>query len=103
MWNWLKTITTKASVGRSMFTQDFEYSMVNLQAYAKEGYAQNPTIYSCISLIADAFGSVPLQVKVNDEVQESHPLLDLLERPNPDEGGNEFRTAAASWITLTGN
>ena len=103
MWDWLKTITTKASVGRSMFAQDFEYSMVNLQAYAKEGYAQNPTVYSCISLIADAFGSVPLQVKVNDEVQESHPLLDLLERPNPDEGGNEFRTAAASWITLTGN
>jgi HK97 family phage portal protein len=104
MWDWLsRKISTKASVGQQMFSDTWEYSMSDLKAYANEGYAQNPTIYSCISLIADAFASIPLQVKVGDKVKSDHPLQALLDRPNQDEGGVEFRTAAASWLLLTGN
>jgi HK97 family phage portal protein len=104
MFDWLrKTINQKASIGQQMFTDQWEYSLTDLKDYAQEGYGQNPTIYSCISLIADAFASVPLKVKVGDEIKKDHPLRTILDRPNPDEGGVEFRTAAASWILLTGN
>lgn len=105
MWDFsiFKKLSLKASVGQQLFTNEWEYSIADLKSYAKEGYAQNPTIYACISLIADAFGAIPLKVKVGDEIKPDHPLQKILDRPNPDEGGVEFRTAAASWLLLTGN
>lgn len=104
MFDWLfKRLETKASVGQEIFTQQYDCPSQDLEAYANEGYGQNPTTYACISLIADAFGSVPLYVKKGDDIVEDHPLQEVLDRPNPDEGGVEFRTAAASWILLTGN
>ncbi len=104
MWEIFKTKTqTKASLGQYVFTNEHEYASKDFKAYAKEGYSHNPTVYACISLIADAFGAIPLKVKVNGEVYEDHPLEKLLAQPNPDEGGVEFRTASCSWELLTGN
>jgi HK97 family phage portal protein len=104
MWDFLtRKLNFKASVGQQLFTNQWEFSLADLESYAKEGYSQNPTIYSCISLIADAFASIPLKVKVGDEFKPDHPLQQILDQPNPDEGGVEFRTAAASWLLLTGN
>jgi HK97 family phage portal protein len=99
-------VEQKASLGQSHFLIDgrHDYGMKDWKAYASEGYASNPTIYRCISLIAQNFAKVPLYIK-NDagEILENHPLEMLLNRPNPDEGGVEFRTAACSWYLLTGN
>lgn len=100
------SIETKASVGQSHFvlSGQHEYAMKDWRAYAEEGYGSNPTIYRCVSLIAQNFAKVPLYVKNDkDEILWDHPIQALLDRPNPDEGGVEFRTAAASWYLLTGN
>ena len=99
-------VETKASIGEAhvVVNGQHEYAMKDWGAYAKEGYACNPTIYRCISLIAQNFAKVPLYVKdAEGVIQEGHPVAELLNRPNPDEGGVEFRTAAASWYLLTGN
>lgn len=75
---------------------------------AAEGYQQNPISFACIHLIATAFGSVPLElVNVGKGGQrneiEAHPLLDLLDQPNPDEDGSFFRSAWASQYLISGN
>jgi HK97 family phage portal protein len=97
---------TKASIGETHYVMSgkSEYAMKDWKSYANEGYSANPTIYRCISLIAQNFAKVPLYIKNSEgEIQQDHPLAMLLERPNPDEGGVEFRTASASWYLLTGN
>jgi len=99
-------VETKASIGEQHYVVNgsAQYSMHDFRSYAEEGYGCNPTIYRCISLIAQNFAKVPLYLKdKNGEIVEEHPIVDLLKRPNPDEGGVEFRTAGASWYLLTGN
>ena len=99
-------VETKASLGQAHFvlTGQSDYAMQDWRAYAEEGYGLNPTIYRCISLIAQNFAKVPLYIKNEEgEIIEDHPVQALLNRPNPDEGGVEFRTAGASWYLLTGN
>jgi len=95
----------KSSVGEANFQnmKDYEYSLDSIEKYAKEGYGQNSTIFSAINKIAKCAASVIPRVRVNGEPVEDHPLLTILKRPNPDEGGVEFRRAAFSWYLLTGN
>lgn len=108
MFNFLKRnqAESKASIGQAqmLIGKDHSYAMTEMKAYAKEGYACNPTVFSAISLVASSFARVPLRVyNLMDEEQPESDLQKLLDRPNPDEGGDEFRTAAASWMLLTGN
>ena len=84
------------SVGNQSFTLD------NQEAYAKEGYGQNSTVFRCIDYIAKNAASIVPLVKVNGERVEGHALELLLKQPNIDEGGIEFRTAAFSWALLIG-
>ena len=96
----------KASIGLSqmMIGMDHSYAMKGIKEYAIEGYMSNPTVFACINLIATSFARVPLRV-VDDEGEEfpDSAFQRLMDRPNPDEGGDEFRTASASWQLLTGN
>lgn len=104
MWEIFRKYTQiKASLGQHLFNNEHEYSSQSLQSYSKEGYSHNPTVFACIDLGAKAFGSIPLKVKVNGERVEGHPLEKLLQQPNPDEGGVEFRIAAYSWRKMGGN
>ena len=80
-----------------------DWSMGEWRAYAKEGFAQNPTIYRCIDLVSTNAASVKPKVKVRGEYVYEHPLLELLRRPNPITGGQEFRIEAYAWALLTGN
>lgn len=80
-----------------------DWASKDWRSYAKEGFSQNPTIYRCINLVATNAASVKPKVKVNGEYVEQHPLLDLLKKPNPITGGQEFRVEAYAWALLTGN
>jgi len=94
----------KTSQGQVGFTQKHSFPSDNIRAYTKEGYGQNPTVFACVDLIAKSLARIPLKVKNSaGEIVDNHPLLSLLEQPNPDEGGNEFRHAATSWFLITGN
>ena len=96
---------TKSAItsGQNFSLNNFAYSLDSLEAYAREGYGVNPTVYSCVSKIATNAANVKPSVKVNGEKVDDHPLLDLLAQPNIDQGGVEFRTAAISWYVLMGN
>jgi HK97 family phage portal protein len=102
-WPFQNIPSIKTSIGEFVHAIKHNFPSDNLEAYAKEGYAENPTVYACIKLVAESMASIPLRVKVNGELVEDHPLERLLKQPNPDEGGNEFRIAAASWLLMSGN
>jgi len=98
-----KEVKSSVGVAQMVGNDQHEYSMRGLEKFADEGYGLNPTIFSCISLIAKNAASITPKVKVNGEPVEGHPLELLLDMPNADCGGVEFRTEAFSWILLTGN
>ena len=105
-WPFNRDRGVKTSVSTQILTQKHAFPTDNLKAYANEGYGLNPTVFSCIDLVAKSFSRIPLHVKTkgeNPEVIPNHPLKMLLDNPNPDEGGVEYRYAAACWYLMGGN
>ena len=103
--NLKKALEQKSSLGSSQILSGKEHSfnVKDKESYAKEGYGANPTVYSCITLIGKSFSRIPLKVKNEaGEVIPDSPLQALLDRPNLNQGGVEFRNAAISWYMLTG-
>lgn len=99
-------IEQKSSLGTAQIMSGKQHSFrtdKSLKDYAKEGYGMSPTVFSCISLIAKSFSRIPLKVKNEaGEVVPDSPLQKLLDRPNLNQGGVEFRKAAISWYMLGG-
>lgn len=60
------------------------------KAYVVEGYQRNPVIYMAVEEIAKACGGLHIELKRGEYYIEDHPALDLLQRPNPMQGGREF-------------
>ena len=70
---------------------------------AEEGYQKNIIVYRCVSLIARGVGSVPWKLYKQDICLESHPLLTLLNSPNPQQSLSRFMEALTSYLLLSGN
>src|SRR3990167_2649417 len=79
----------------------------NFEQLSKEGYEKSATVYACVNTIAKSIGSLSWLLSRRRgarlvEITE-HPLLDLLSRPNPREGGGFFFEKAAGYLMLAGN
>ena len=78
------------------------------QGFATEGYEQNVIVFSCIDLISVSAASVPWTLykrknrKERVEVDD-HPVLDLLDKPNPIQSYDEFTKAVLSYLLIDGN
>jgi len=70
---------------------------------AEEGYQKNIVVYRCVSLIARGVSSVPWRVYRKDMRLEVHPLLSLLQNPNPQQGLHSFMEALTAYLLLAGN
>lgn len=70
---------------------------------AEEGYQKNMVVYRCVSLIARGVGSVPWKLYKNGKVLTSHPLLTLLQNPNPGQGLARFMEGLTAYLLLAGN
>lgn len=71
--------------------------------FATEAYAKNVIAYHCIKRISESCADIPIQIKVNGEVVENHPVLKLLKRPNPIEGYKTFMRNAITHRLISGN
>lgn len=60
------------------------------RAFVEEGYQRNPIIYMAVEEVAKAMAGLHFELKSGDDYIEDHPVLDLLSRPNPMQGGKEF-------------
>ena len=54
-------------------------------------------------MIAEAAATVPLLLYEGDQEHDSHPLLDLLARPNPDHTGPDFLENWFGFLLVSGN
>lgn len=75
----------------------------NYEDLAREGYLKNAIVYRCVNEIAKGGSSVDFLLKLEDEVLEYHPMIDLLMRPNPVQSCNEFFQALIGYLLLSGN
>ena len=72
-------------------------------ALAAEGYQKNVIVYRCVNLIARGLGSIPWLLYRKETEIEQHPLLNLLNSPNPRQAGSAFMEAVAGYLLLSGN
>ncbi len=74
---------------------------------ALEGYAQNAVVNACVNKISSAIASVEptLYKRKGGKLTkvDTHPLLDLLENPNPTQSGKEFVRYLVSYYLTGGN
>ena len=74
---------------------------------ADEGFRKNAIVFRCVNLIAECAAAVPWVLFREGgrdlEQVEAHPLLDLLVRPNPMQGGAAFFHAVYAFRLLAGN
>ncbi len=74
------------------------------QDLAKEGYKNNPIVYRCVNEISKGISSIDFQIKnSNDEIIESHPVIEVLQRPNPLQSRSEFFSSLVGFLMLSGN
>lgn len=72
-------------------------------ALAREGLEKNPVVYRAVRRIAESAASVPLLMYEGRAELDTHPLLDLLARPNPMEEGSDVRSAFFAHLQSAGN
>lgn len=70
---------------------------------AKEGYLKNAIVYRCVNEISKGASAVPFVLKAGDQIIEQHPLIDLLNRPNPLQSYTEFFNSLFGYVLLSGN
>ena len=73
------------------------------QDLAKEGYLKNAIVYRCVNEISKGASAVPFILKAGDQIIEQHPLINLLNRPNPLQSYSEFFNSLFGYVLLSGN
>jgi HK97 family phage portal protein len=75
----------------------------DLSALAREGFAKNAIVYRAVRMIAEAAASVPLFLFEGEREVDTHPLLDLLARPNPMQCGPDLLETWYGHLMVAGN
>ncbi|MGE0501462.1 MAG: phage portal protein [Rhizobiaceae bacterium] len=70
---------------------------------AREGYMRNATAYRCVRLVAETAAAMPWLLYEGSDELVDHPLLALLERPNPHQAGGAFMEALYGHLLLSGS
>lgn len=85
-----------------------EWQFVDVQAYIDEGFNLNSLIYSAIMYKVRAASAAPLRAYRGDPDQpeslpESHPLAQLVARPNPHQSWLEMHGQSIVYLNIAGN
>jgi HK97 family phage portal protein len=70
---------------------------------SREGFMKNPVVHRCVRLIAETAAAVPWLLYDGGEELSRHPLLTLLERPNPRAAGASFLETLYGHLLISGN
>ncbi|WP_226576778.1 phage portal protein [Acuticoccus sediminis] len=70
---------------------------------AQEGFARNPVVFRSVRMIAEAAASAPWLLYEGEKEIERHPLLDLLQRPNPAQSGVSLMETVYGHLMVAGN
>lgn len=72
-------------------------------AFAREGFMVNPIVYRSVRMIAEAAASVPLLLYEGSFEHETHPLLDVIRRPNAGQTSADFFESWYGYLLVSGN
>ena len=70
---------------------------------ARESFERNAVAYRCTRMIAEAAASLPWLLYDGTRELTEHPLLALIERPNPHESGADLFEAWYGYLEVAGN
>lgn len=70
---------------------------------AEEGYTRNVIAFRCIREIAQSIGGLPLLLYQGGREVVAHPVLTLLQRPNPLQGRADLLEAVTTQLLIAGN
>lgn len=88
--------TVMMGIGQPIWTErDFE----NL---SREGYMRNTIVFACTRAIANAVSDIPVVLYRGADEVEAHPLVDLVNRPNPKQSRSDFVRFAMSYRSMAG-
>ncbi|MEO0426509.1 MAG: phage portal protein [Pseudomonadota bacterium] len=73
------------------------------QSLAENAYGGNVIAFRAVRLVSEAAGAIPLLCCEAGARQASHPLLTLLERPNPGQDGRTLMEALVGHLLISGN
>ncbi|QYK39917.1 MAG: phage portal protein [Paracoccaceae bacterium] len=69
----------------------------------RTGFLGNPIGFRAVKLIAEAAAALPLVLQDCARRYETHPVIDLIRRPNPGQGRAELLEAVYGQLLLSGN
>lgn len=84
------------------------WSPRNYTSFSREAYQRNIVAFRCIEMVSSAVASIPWQLTrsiggTQKEIVTSHPLLDLLNNPNPNQDRSEFLKELIGFYLIAGN
>jgi len=79
------------------------WSPRDVVSLTKTGFSGNPVGFRAVKLIAEAAAALPLVCQDRDRRYDLHPLLELIQRPNPGQGRAELFEALYGQLLLSGN
>ena len=69
----------------------------------RTGFQGNPVAFRAVKLIAEAASALPLILQDRDRRYETHPVLELIGRPNAAQGRADLFEALYGFLLLSGN
>jgi HK97 family phage portal protein len=85
------------AVGRPLWTPR-DYG-----ALAREGFQKNAVVHRAVRLVAESAATLPLVLAEGGREVADHPLMALLARPNPREGGARLLESLYGHLMVSGN
>jgi HK97 family phage portal protein len=85
------------AVGRPVWTPR-DYA-----ALAREGFQKNAVVHRAVRLVAEAAASLPLVLAEGGREVADHPIMALIARPNPREGGARLLESLYGHLMVSGN
>ncbi|MFG1478620.1 phage portal protein [Xanthobacter sp. V4C-4] len=84
-------------------TGQARWSPRDYASLAREGFARNAIAYRAVRMIGETAATVPLVLMEGGREHDTHPMLDLLARPNPRLAGGALMEGLASHLLVAGN
>jgi HK97 family phage portal protein len=75
----------------------------DIASLAREGYMKNAIVHRAVKLVAETVGQVTWLAYEESAEHATHPLLDLMARPNPRQDGAAFLESLVAHLQLAGN
>ena len=79
------------------------WSARDYRAFADEAYRKNVVAYQAVNRIADAVASVRWTAWRGEQELAEHPVLRLLQKPNPAQNQSQYIQAKLGYLLLSGN